>query len=283
MSGVTSSDPWRSTLIDYNSRLAERLKHMGLQAQRLGGTGPSVLVQAMEELSTAAEELRAGEEELGRQASALAAMEVNLDAARRHYQDLFDFAPDAYLVTNRGGVIVEANQATSALVGYARTYVVGKPLIALLDPASAAGFAARLEALQSATDERVQTWELELRPRRTGAPVRTSVRVAPMRDRSGEVLGFRWLLRDVSEQRSVSAALSRLQAEQEAQLRTRTMELEAILRMKDAMRTLDHDALRAAVTVAGDALERGGDARTILAGMLTTLRTLLEQPAAEVT
>ncbi|HEY9601680.1 MAG TPA: GAF domain-containing protein, partial [Allocoleopsis sp.] len=68
------------------------------------------------------EELRQGNEEL---------MVAHQDTEwqQQRYQDLFNFAPDAYLVTNAWGMIQQANQAARRLLGASHDIqILGKPL-----------------------------------------------------------------------------------------------------------------------------------------------------------
>ena len=68
-------------------------------------------------LSRSLEELRAAKEELLRQHNRLLAAHLELDTERGRYRDLFDFAPDGYLVTDLAGRIEEANRAAEILIG----------------------------------------------------------------------------------------------------------------------------------------------------------------------
>src|SRR5579885_1174582 len=67
-----------------------------LQAEEL----LSRLCQVVEELSLAGEELN-------QQAEELTATRDQLAAQQQHYRDLFDFAPDGYLITDKDGTIAE--------------------------------------------------------------------------------------------------------------------------------------------------------------------------------
>ena len=51
-----------------------------------------------------------------------------LEEERQRYQELFEFAPDGYLVTDALGVIREANRAASELLGIRAEFLRGKPL-----------------------------------------------------------------------------------------------------------------------------------------------------------
>jgi PAS domain-containing protein len=68
----------------------------------------------LEELQVSGEELRVQNEEL-------AAARQTVETERQRYQELFDFAPDGYLVTNAEGVIQEANRAAAGLLRVSQT------------------------------------------------------------------------------------------------------------------------------------------------------------------
>jgi PAS domain S-box-containing protein len=59
---------------------------------------------------------------------------------RLRYQELFDFAPDALLVTDRSGIIVEANHAAVKLLRFPKDFLIDKPLGLLLGPGPRARF-----------------------------------------------------------------------------------------------------------------------------------------------
>src|SRR5437867_3244950 len=91
------------------------------------GTNGATWQEAVEELHTAEEELRAQNE-------ALIASSVAVEAVRQRYRELFNFAPDCYLVTNPRGVIREVNRAAAALFGRPARFFRGKPLRVLIHP-----------------------------------------------------------------------------------------------------------------------------------------------------
>src|SRR5918992_2524745 len=77
---------------------------------------------------SALEELRVADEELRQRKKKLASAHLQVDAERRRYHELFDLAPDAYLVTNLASIITEANQSASCLLGIAPQYLAGKAI-----------------------------------------------------------------------------------------------------------------------------------------------------------
>src|ERR1051325_7773371 len=71
--------------------------------------------ELLDNLQQAFEELQVAEEELRLQNEDLVAATAALETERWRYQELFEFAPDAYLVTSLTGNIEEANFAAAEL------------------------------------------------------------------------------------------------------------------------------------------------------------------------
>ena len=63
---------------------------------------------------------------------------------RQRYQELFDFAPDGYLLTDPAGVIQQANRAAVALLNAPSALLVNKPLIVFVAPTERKAFRAQL-------------------------------------------------------------------------------------------------------------------------------------------
>jgi len=122
-----------------------------------------------------------------------------------HYRELFEFAPDAYLVTDRSGIIEEANRATSLLLQTSRTFLVGKPLLFFIDERDRQNFYTRLNRLLHSGEP---FWECELRLRsRSAGSVHVALTVAPVFGPDDQLRGLRWLLRDVSARYQAEGAL----------------------------------------------------------------------------
>ena len=98
--------------------LIRRLESLSERVMGAHGDPPSPLVAEMlEELSAAVEELEVSTEEIHGQNEALAEAKKQLDLESARYRDFFDLAPDGYLVTDTGGVILESNRAASDMLG----------------------------------------------------------------------------------------------------------------------------------------------------------------------
>jgi len=94
-----------------------------------------ILSEVFQDLSITLEELQVADEELRQQNEELVLARQHAEAERQRYQELFDFAPDAYLVTDKAVLIQEANHAAATLLAVPKHRLLGKPFILFVDPA----------------------------------------------------------------------------------------------------------------------------------------------------
>jgi PAS domain S-box-containing protein len=201
----------------------------------------SPVVQANQKLQHALEELQIIEEELRQQNETLVVAHEIAELERQRYQDLFEFAPDGYLVTDTLGIIKEANQAAAALFAVRQKYLFGKPLVIFIAEPDRYTFISQLKNLQS-----LPHWEVYIQPRQ-GPSFPISIRVAPVYDLQGEHIGWRWLLFDLSHQKRVEEALRQATDELENRVAERTTELmmtNALLQQEITERQRAEDALQ---------------------------------------
>jgi PAS domain S-box-containing protein len=152
----------------------------------------------LDRLLSTLEELRASQEQLRESAEELAEVRTAVENERRRYQELFEFAPDGYLVTNMQGIIEEANRAAADLLGLPPAHMIGKPLFVYVARESRRDFFAELRMAQELEEPRLL--ETVLAPREK-APFLAEIRLAPARNFSGRVFALKWLVRDASERR----------------------------------------------------------------------------------
>ena len=177
-------------------------------------------------LDTSMEELRAAEEELRQQSEELELSRLEVELERRRYRDLFDFAPDGYLVTDKHGKILEANRAAAALLGLPQRFLAGNPLANYVADKDRRTF--RLQLAQLSEVGRRADWDLRIRPPRREA-FEAALSVAVVRDREGEPVSLRRLMHDITERKRVEEQVRTLNAELECRVRHRTEELETAL------------------------------------------------------
>jgi PAS domain S-box-containing protein len=158
---------------------------------------PQVPEQAETELIAALEELNIAEEELRAQHEALLDAHRNLEIERERYRTLFEFAPDPYLVTDRDGLIEEANAAAAELLGIDAFPPHTMALLSCVAATSRQTVVSGLEKLASSA--RLEKWDIEI--------IATDGRVIPVeatvsvRRRGGGAESFCWLLRDIGDRR----------------------------------------------------------------------------------
>jgi PAS domain-containing protein len=73
-------------------------------------------------------------EELRRRSDDLASPTERVVSDEPRYRELIELAPDAYLVTDAGANVVEANRAAATLLHIPRAFLAGKPLAVFVDP-----------------------------------------------------------------------------------------------------------------------------------------------------
>lgn len=173
---------------------------------------PEMITEAFEELNIAMEELLIASEELNVTRAAV-------EKERQRYQDLFEFAPDGYLVTDTKGIIQEANHVAATLLGVQQKYLVGKPLILFIAQQDRQFFSSQINNLQE-----ILNWEIHLQPRK-GTSFPANLKASVVYDLQGKHLGWRWLLCNISERKQAEEMLYRAYSELEIRVAERTAEL----------------------------------------------------------
>ena len=200
---MTEADPWERQAkaarehLEALRKLAGQSSTKGSEATPSSTKGseatpssdqPAAMANILEALSTSLEDLIAG-----RQAA---------EAERRRYQDLFEFAPGCYLVTDTAGTILRANRAAAALLHTPQHSLVGGPLVAFVADAARDDLEAYLAQLRDVGPDQALNRELPIQFRGedggafTAAVAVTVTAVHGSQSGRSEVL---WLMRDVAE------------------------------------------------------------------------------------
>lgn len=153
-----------------------------------------LLPRAFMELGTASEELQIALEELRQQNQELIATRAQVETQRQRYQELFNFAPDAYLVTDPYGKILEVNRAAATLLHVAEEFLAGRLLI---DFIALERRIFRDQLNQVCHKNSVHEWEIAMIPHR-GNPIKVQATIVAVRDALGKAVTLRWLLHEVT-------------------------------------------------------------------------------------
>lgn len=252
---------------------------------------PGLLPDALEELTATVEELRVAEEEMRAQNEELLMARGRIEAERHRYQDLFEFAPDGYLVTAPDGKVLEANRAASDLLGIALRFLKGRGLGTSVFSEDLTVYSAALSSM-AASPAPPQEWAMRLR-RRPADVFHAAVTVSVVPGLGDQPTTLRWLVRDVSARRAAEAARS---ADAERERRVSDALLGLLFAVPNAFPRLDIETFHpdpAALAggfcdafalaggrialVAGDVPGGGRDAATRAAQVKYTLRVLLRE------
>jgi PAS domain S-box-containing protein len=166
--------------------------------------------EANASLRSKIEQVQAGERELHRQNQQLIEAERSVKAERQRYQELFDFAPDAYLVTNLAGMIQEANGTAAELLQTPQDLLVDQSFLSFVAQSQREPFSSWLAKLQGGGAERVMEWEVTIQ-RRDGSAIPVSLRVGVFDEPATALSGLRWLLRDITGRKRLEAEQTQLQ------------------------------------------------------------------------
>ncbi len=199
--------------------------------------------QAAEELRSAVEELRVVEEELRAQNEELVTAHLGIEIERQRYQELFDLAPDAYVVTNLAGIIDEANLSASRLLGIAREFLIGKALAAYIATEDRVRFRSLLNTRDRAGSSRPLAFRIRARG---GANLHAELTYSIIDDHRGTPTGFRWIVRDVTEQERMARQIRSLNSELESRVAEGTGALHAAQELSEELLRREQTARRAA-------------------------------------
>jgi PAS domain S-box-containing protein len=175
--------------------------------------------QMVEELSTALEELHVAAEIMHEQAEQLGEAHNVIEAERCYFQELFDLAPDGYVVTDQDCIIRRANRAAADMFRTEPKFLDGKPLTVLVWHEDRPSFR-NWRGNVSQHGGRAE-WEGRMN-NRAGGSFPVSLSAAISRPRNGRIEHWRWLFRDLSERKRM-----------ENELRDRAERLDQMNRAKD--------------------------------------------------
>ncbi|MEH1938841.1 MAG: helix-turn-helix domain-containing protein [Nostoc sp.] len=184
--------------------LHKRVADLYQTASILPSIPPDMLPQVFQELHSRSRIVQLAMEELCQQNEELIGTRNLLEAERQRYQDLFEFAPDGYLVTNAEGIIQEANHAAAKLLNVSKSFLVGKPLINFVPLEERQYLRSELNYLSHSDRTRELLVHLH---QRYGESFDAALTVATVRNQQGKAIYLRWLLRNISERQQSESAL----------------------------------------------------------------------------
>jgi PAS domain S-box-containing protein len=175
-----------------------------------------------EEVSARIEELEMAAEELREENDELAFAKVAVEARSQAYRDLFDQAPEGFVVTDGAGTIREVNRRVAAVLGVAQERLISKPLSIYVAAGDRRAFRRLVDAMRTAPGFRRALLHLQPRGR---PPVRAVVEVGEVGRGRPEEGRLYWVIHDLSQvEVSLVEVESALAHEREAVERLRALD-----------------------------------------------------------
>jgi PAS domain S-box-containing protein len=145
-------------------------------------------------------ELETAKAELARQNDELVANRATLVFERCRFQELFNFAPDGYVVTNLKGHIQDANVAACRLLNRDQQSLMGFPFAEFFAQADREKLL-ELPLTKPDPSEKAERMEAALQFANGIESIPCALRVNAISDVRGVVIGLRWSIRDITERK----------------------------------------------------------------------------------
>lgn len=155
------------------------------------------------------DELGSAKAELARQNDELVASRATLEFERRRYQELFNCAPDGYVVTNLKGHILDANMAACRLLERDPHSLKRLPFAQFFVPTDREKLL-QLPLEKPDPSEKAERMEAMLLSQNGRAPTPCALRVNLITDARGVAVGLRWSIRDITERKRVEERQAKL-------------------------------------------------------------------------
>lgn len=190
------------------SAFDQRLQELNRLIEVHPSQGVKLTLDCLEEIQVLLEQLQVAEEELRQQNESLLVTQHLADLERERYQELFEFAPDGYLVTDLFSRIQEANRTAAKLFNISPQYLIGKLLVGFVPVDFRRQFRSMLNHLP--TLQRVEEWEVNLAPRK-GEIFQAAMTVEVVKDQWGQAISLRWMVRDITARKRSEEQIQQLQ------------------------------------------------------------------------
>jgi PAS domain S-box-containing protein len=151
-------------------------------------------------------------EELSQSLDELCAIEEAVVAEYQCCQELLTLAPNAYLVTDAEGVIQRFNHAATGLLGARQNHLRGDSLALFVPARERVDFYAQVSRLRAGKEGMQKHWETHMR-NRDGKLFHAALSVAPILGEDEDLIGLRWLIRDITECKQAEEELHKTLAE----------------------------------------------------------------------
>ena len=148
--------------------------------------------------------------------------QLELEASRDRYSDLYDFAPVGYATVSEKGLILQANLSCAAMLGIERSSLIRKPFSRFITKDDQDVFYLHQKKLFETKAK--QTCELKL-IRKDRTQFYAQLESIAVKDAKGSTLQTRTTITDINDRKLAEEALRKNHADLERQVKERTSEL----------------------------------------------------------
>ena len=150
------------------------------------------------------EELHIHQVELEMQNEELRRAQLELEAARDRFSDLYDFAPVGYFTMSNKGLIQEANLTGATMLGVERRNLINRPFSQFItEDTQDVFYLHRQKIIETKTG---QSWELRLK-KEDGTEFHARLECVVVEDDEGNINSFRAAVSNIDERKQAEEAL----------------------------------------------------------------------------
>ena len=168
------------------------------------------------------EDLHIHQIELEIQNEELRQTQLELEASRDMYSDLYDFAPVCYVTVSEKGLILQANLSCAAMLGVERSSLIGKPLSRFINKDDQDVFYLHRKTLFETNAK--QVCELNLIGKDC-IQFYAQLESIVVKDTNGDIAQTRTTITDINDRKQAEEALRKAYDELDRKVKARTAEL----------------------------------------------------------
>jgi PAS domain-containing protein len=168
-----------------------------------------IQAKTLTELSLSIEELQVAVEQLQQQNEEFSFTCEQLQEKHQYYLELFEFAPDGYIVTDTRANIIQANHAAANLLNIAPKFAIAKPIDIFIAKLDRKNFQTKWMEIGKSLEKQgskenklvtnlVNNWQLNLQPREK-EPVLVEISISTVCNAKDKIIRLNWLLRNLSD------------------------------------------------------------------------------------
>jgi PAS domain S-box-containing protein len=123
---------------------------------------------------------------------------------QRHLAAIVESSDDAIISKNLDGTIMSWNQAAEHILGYTANEIIGQSILRLIPPELQSDEVMILSKIRAG--QRIEHFQTQ-RLHKDGSRIEVSLTISPVKDARGKIIGAAKILRDITQQKRLEAAL----------------------------------------------------------------------------